>query len=160
MKGFRYNGLLLDNLGEQVKNNLESMCHSNSNVSKSNNNDYVIINKDNIKFDNIKYDSRSDCSADVNLIYPNRFDNLMIANSVVIETDAETGDNRLFIGECSLNPEYDYTKFTLDGEIINESTRVLLSNYISSNLCSQYNNALESIDKECYASIIESFTSR
>ncbi len=154
MKGFRYNGLLLDNLGEQVKNTFDSMCtKAPRRGTASGSIDYVPIN-----VNNIVLDATSDHGFDVKLIYPSNNANIDINSTVTIETDTDTEVSvpNIFVGECTYNPEYDYTKFTYDGVPVNKNSVRLLNNYIDGYLCVQFIEAIESVDSDCIISIIDS----
>jgi prepilin-type N-terminal cleavage/methylation domain-containing protein len=80
--------------------------------------------------------------------------NVNLQTTISIETDAETGESRVVVGECTNDPErfanLDISKFLYNGEPV---TRSYLVGMIE-NQCDEFRLMLESLDTECVKLLI------
>ena len=148
VSGLRYKGYKLDEYTEdfdKLRYNIESMCMGET----VNNNKET--ERDNYFDFSIHFEATSESSMDILLRYPNADTHLDIQTSLSIETDAETGDSRIVLGECTNNPELDASDFTYDG---NPTTRDQVAEYIHTKICPSFRELMESLDTECVQRLI------
>ncbi|OWK03514.1 hypothetical protein Celaphus_00007881, partial [Cervus elaphus hippelaphus] len=85
-----------------------------------------------------------------------------LQTSVSIETDAETGDPKVVVGECTNNPESIsltvlHRRFRLLSDAVDlgvNLVRQLVSSVVHNELCPRIHELLESLDAECVKKLI------
>nr|XP_006075819.1 short palate, lung and nasal epithelium carcinoma-associated protein 2B isoform X1 [Bubalus bubalis] len=85
-----------------------------------------------------------------------------LQTSVSIETDAETGDSRVVVGECTNNPESIsltvlHSRFGLLNDVVDigvNLARTVVSSVVEDELCPRFRELLESLDAECVEKLI------
>ncbi|XP_055399194.1 short palate, lung and nasal epithelium carcinoma-associated protein 2A [Bubalus kerabau] len=88
--------------------------------------------------------------------------NVDLQTSVSIETDAETGDSRVVVGECPNNPESIsltvlHRRTGLLSDVVDfgvNLARQLVSSVVQHELCPRIRELLESLDTECIKKLI------
>ena len=148
LSGLRYHGYpMADYVNDlnNLKTSIEGMCIGNYITNTTN------TERDNYFDFDIDFDATSENSMDVMLLYPNVDIGLKILTSVSIETDSETGDSRVVVGECTNNQDYDLEDFTYDGDT---ATKNQISEFAESELCPAFREVLESLDSECIHKLI------
>ncbi|XP_043738806.1 short palate, lung and nasal epithelium carcinoma-associated protein 2A-like [Cervus elaphus] len=130
----------------------------------------------NIQVPDIKFEATSDNSADVTIpITADITVNLPLLGDIVdlglkvdlqtsvsIETDAETGDPKAVVGECTNNPESIsltvlHRRFRLLSDAVDlgvNLVRQLVSSVVHNELCPRIRELLESLDAECVKKLI------
>uniref|UniRef100_A0A452ELD7 BPI fold containing family A member 2 n=1 Tax=Capra hircus TaxID=9925 RepID=A0A452ELD7_CAPHI len=85
-----------------------------------------------------------------------------LQTSVSIETDAETGDSRVVVGECPNNPESIsltvlHRRFGLLNDVVDigvNLARRVVSSVVQNELCPRIHELLESLDADCIKKLI------
>ncbi|XP_060981827.1 short palate, lung and nasal epithelium carcinoma-associated protein 2A-like [Dama dama] len=130
----------------------------------------------NVQVPDIKFEATSDDSADVTIpITADVTVNLPLLGDIVdlglkvdlqtsvsIETDAETGDPKVVVGECTNNPESVsltvlHRRFRLLSDAVDfgvNLVRQLVSSVVHNELCPRIRELLESLDVECVKKLI------
>ncbi len=137
--GLTYNGVPITTSTAELKNGLESRCLNNTSSGSL----------------GITFEATSENSADISIDnYFTSQANVGLSTSVSVETDAETGDSRVFAGSCSINSQklanLDVTKFLNNGSPV---TRDYLRE-VAINRCNEIRETLESLDTECIKKLI------
>lgn len=147
ISGLLYKGkkLNIEEAMTAMKTEFENRC-LNDNTEKS-----VEIDIPNF-YMKVIFEPTSEYSADVNVIYPSVEDNIDLQTHVIIETDAETGDSRLVVGECTMNSEAPFANYTFNGDKLISSTRV--RDFAQNEGCPSLTRALEEFDTECVIKLI------
>ena len=148
LSGLRYKGFKLDEYEQdmtKIKTNIESMCTTVP-APKSN-----TAGRDDYFDFGVSFEPTSENSMNIMLAYPNANTHLNIETSAALEADAETGDTRVLVGECAINPELNVSDFTYDGEA---ATRDQVYEFLESKMCPSFRQVIESIDSECIYKII------
>ena len=142
VSGLRYKGIKLDSERDMniLKSKIDNFCLTDNNVE---NNSGLVID--------YKFEAIAENSADFKFIYPSVEENIDLQSSISIETNAETGDSIVVVGECPNNPEAPFSNYTFNGDKLTSSARI--SEYVSE-LCPKLISTLEDIDAECVKKLI------
>lgn len=104
------------------------------------------------------FEATSDLSVDVKMInFPSKEDSIDILTNINIESDAESEDSLIVVGECTAAAEIPssiYQKFSWHRETL--TSPQYIQYYIQDEMCPRLRELLEFLDADCVKNIIDS----